>query len=177
MVGRCRRTGKREHKHFIVERSRVVNEACGLLPPPFSSCIPRALASTLFPLPSPTTPFPAVSSLSRSPSLSPLATLSPTTQLGVYLMCVCICAFFPPSQCIAAANNVAMYVYPSSFVSLDVPTTRGAQPPVYIPVLYARQLLRRDTRIGRTTNQKRGRSSVSGTANPIETVFQPTTNM
>lgn len=115
-----------------------MNEACGLLPPPFSSCIPRALASTLFPLPSPTTPFPAVSSLSRSPSLSPLATLSPTTQLGVYLMCVCICAFFPPSQCIAAANNVAMYVYPSSFVSLDVPPLHAARSHRYIYRYYTR---------------------------------------
>lgn len=72
-----------------------MNEACGLLPPPFSSCIPRALASTLFPLPSPTTPFPAVSSLSRSPSLSPLTTLSPTTRLGVYATCACVRALSP----------------------------------------------------------------------------------
>lgn len=64
----------------------------------------------------------------------------------------------PPSHRIAAANNVATYVYPSSSVSLDAPATRGAQPPVYIPVLYARQLLRRDTRIGRTDDESKAQA-------------------
>lgn len=152
-----------------------MNEACGLLPPPFSSCIPRALASTLFPLPSPTTPFPAVSSLSRSPSLSPLTTLSPTTRLGVYATCACVRAL-PPiplhrrgQQC----SNVRVSIFLRFTGCTDY--TRRAATGIYTGIIRETAATSRHGSAGRRIKST-GRSSVSGTANPIETVFQPTTS-